>query len=298
MVMVNKNVSTEYSKRINSVINFIVENSSEELTLDKLAGIANYSPFHFQKIFKELIGESPKQFIIRVRLENAAHSLIVHRHLSITEIALDSGFSSPSTFARAFKNYFGISADKLRNLPHKEYVGIRKAVNSKKQTHIDMAKVQKELVKGKSKISVMKFPSTKVAFINTSLTDTNKIQSSFENLLRFAEAHDIYTTNTKIIGIINPHSGLYQPAVTLSPTQVIPKDTNTTEIKGGKFAVCKIKGDTNKIFGAFHYIHDKWLPESAYRIKGHFAFEILTNNPLKKSYVNLGRELHVPIEPI
>jgi AraC family transcriptional regulator len=296
--MFNKNVPKEYSKRINSVINFIVENSSDELTLDKLADIANYSPFHFQKIFKELIGESPKQFIIRIRLENAAHSLIVHRHLSITEIALDSGFSSPSTFARAFKNYFGISADKLRSLPHKEYVSIRKAINSKRPTHINLTKIRKAIIKDKTKISVTKISTIKVAFVNTSLTDTNKIQSSFEKLLHFADAHDIYTTNTKIIGIINPHSGIYQPSISLSPTQIIPKDTNTTEIKGGKFAVCKIKGDTNNIFEAFHYFYDNWLPKSAYRIRGHFAFEILTEDPLKKSYINLDRELYVPIEPI
>lgn len=296
--MFDKHESKEYYKRINPVVNFIVENSCEDLTLNKLAAMANYSPFHFQKLFKELIGESPKQFIIRIRLENAAHSLIVHRHLSITEIALDSGFASPSTFARAFKNYFGISADKLRGLPHKEYRSIRKKIHSKGSIHPDLRKIQKEPVRDKNEISVRKTAAIKIAFINTSLTDSIKIQSCFEKLLRYADAHDIYTADTKIIGVINPHSGLYQAAISLAPTQLIPRDTSITEIKSGKFAVCKIHGETNAIFEAFHYIHDEWLPKSAYRIKGHYAFEILTENPLKKSYINLERELYVPIEAI
>lgn len=42
-------ISTEHKKKINAVINFIQQNPQEELSLAQLAGIANYSPFHFQK---------------------------------------------------------------------------------------------------------------------------------------------------------------------------------------------------------------------------------------------------------
>lgn len=111
----------------------MLKNLNEELTLQKLAGIANYSPFHFQKIFKQEIGESPKQYIIRMRLENAAHSLFVYRHRSITEIALDSGFASNATFARAFKNYFGFSAEEFRKLSPKEKVNLSQYERSKKK---------------------------------------------------------------------------------------------------------------------------------------------------------------------
>ena len=295
--MFNKNVPKEYTKRINSVVNFIIKNSNDELSLAKLADIANYSPFHFQKIFKDVMGESPKQFIIRIRLENAAHSLIVHRHLSITEIALDSGFASPATFARAFKNYFGISADELRNLPPKEHIVIRQSINAKRNTQIEITKYDAEYTKKKLSVTVTKIPSFHVAFINTPLSDTKKIQENYEKIIHFADAHDIFTYDTKFIGIINPHSGLYQTAFSFSSVQSIPKDIHTTEIEGGKFAVCKINGDTPQIFRAFHSLYENWIPKSAYRIKGHFAFEILLQNPLKKSYSNIERELYIPIEP-
>src|SRR6266511_1496621 len=77
-----KNIPKEYSKSINAAINFILNNLNEELSLKKLAKVANYSPFHFQKIFKQTTGESPKHFITRMRLETAAHLLIMHNYKS------------------------------------------------------------------------------------------------------------------------------------------------------------------------------------------------------------------------
>src|SRR6266536_2236022 len=65
----DKEIPKEYSKRMNEVINFILINLKEDLPLEKLAAVANYSPFHFQKIFKQVTGESPTQFIIRSRLK-------------------------------------------------------------------------------------------------------------------------------------------------------------------------------------------------------------------------------------
>src|SRR5882762_5047940 len=114
--MKEKEFPKEYTNRINEVINFILKNLTDDLPLEKLAKVANYSPFHFQKLFKEVVGESPKQYIIRMRLETAAHFLIMHRYKSVTEVSLDCGFSSPATFARAFKNYFDITAEELRTI--------------------------------------------------------------------------------------------------------------------------------------------------------------------------------------
>ena len=298
-MMFNKNIPKEYSKRINAVVNFILKNPKEELSLNKLSGIANYSPFHFQKIFKQVTGESPKQFIIRVRLENSAHFLITHRHKSITEIALDSGFASPSTFARAFKNYFGISADELRNFSPKEHITLRQSISSKKNTDIQFFanKYDTKYWEKNLKVETNKITSIRAIFVNTPLSDTNKIQDGYKKLIQSADAHELLTSDTKFIGIINPHAGLYQAGVTFQSHQLPPKDMNTTEIDGGKFAICKIKGDTTQTFHTFHAFYELWLPKSPYRIKQPYAFEILSQNPLTKPYYNIPREIYIPIEP-
>jgi AraC family transcriptional regulator len=298
-MMLNKEVQKEYSKRINAVVNFILKNPTGELSLSKLAGIANYSPFHFQKIFKQVTGETPKQFIIRMRLENSAHFLITHRQKSITEIALDSGLASPTTFSRAFKNYFGISADELRNLSLKEHIAFRQSLNLKKNTdfHFLTEEHDPKYWTKNLKVTVNKITSIRAVFVNTPMLDKNKFQEGFRKIIQQADAHDLLTSETKFIGIINPHIRLYQAAVTLQSYQSPSKNMSTTEIEGGKFAVFKLTGDIRQTFQAFHAFYELWLPQSPYRIKQSYAFEILSKNPLTKPYSNIEREIYIPIEP-
>ena len=93
----------EYISRINRVIDYIEANIDKDLSLTSLAKIANFSPFHFHRIFRAMVGETLNGFILRIRLEKAAARLLDHPKESITEIAFDCGFSGSATFARAFR---------------------------------------------------------------------------------------------------------------------------------------------------------------------------------------------------
>jgi AraC family transcriptional regulator len=116
---------------IRNVKEYIQENLFEDLSLKKMAELANYSPFHFQRIFKHYTGESPKQYVIRLRLEQIARNLRTFQNTTVSELSGKSGFSSLSTFSRAFKKYFGISAQEYRQLSEVEYRMFCKT-NSKK----------------------------------------------------------------------------------------------------------------------------------------------------------------------
>jgi len=110
----NRYLREEYVARINRVIDFIDRNLREELSLQKLALVAHFSPFHFHRIFRAIVGEPLNQFIQRIRLEKAAAHLFEWPKKSITDIAFDCGFTSSSSFARAFKDYFHMSATEWR----------------------------------------------------------------------------------------------------------------------------------------------------------------------------------------
>ena len=109
-----KNQRAEYTARINRVIDHIDRNLQHELTLAELAGVANFSRFHFHRIFSAMVGEPLNQFIQRIRIEKAASQLGEHPDKPITSIALDCGFSSSAAFARAFKHRFEMSASDWR----------------------------------------------------------------------------------------------------------------------------------------------------------------------------------------
>jgi AraC family transcriptional regulator len=105
----------EYAERIRAVLNYIDTHLAEEMSVETLAGVACFSVFHFHRLFTAMMGESLSAYIRRLRLEWAANNLEAYREMSVTEIALNCGFSSSATFARAFKQHFGLSASAWRN---------------------------------------------------------------------------------------------------------------------------------------------------------------------------------------
>jgi len=106
---------TEYEKRVNRVIDHVRQHLADELTLAALARVAAFSPFHFHRVFHAITGETLFEFIQRQRIEKAAGALLSGRDRSVLEVALDHGFSSAATFARAFRAHFGMSATQWRS---------------------------------------------------------------------------------------------------------------------------------------------------------------------------------------
>jgi len=98
----------DYVDRINRAIDHIMRNLAEPLQLDAVAQVACFSPFHFHRIFRALVGETVHAFVKRVRLETALHRMAHHPDASLTDVALECGFSSSSDFSRSFRAQFGV----------------------------------------------------------------------------------------------------------------------------------------------------------------------------------------------
>jgi AraC family transcriptional regulator len=79
----------------------------QPLGLEDVSRAAGFSPFHFHRIFKALLGEPLNQFVKRQRLERALHLMSHAPGRSLTDVALDCGFASSSDFSRSFKQHFG-----------------------------------------------------------------------------------------------------------------------------------------------------------------------------------------------
>jgi AraC family transcriptional regulator len=79
----------------------------EDLSLGALSARAALSPAHFQRAFQALIGETPKKYVARLRLERAAFRLLI-QDATLLDIALDCGFQNHETFTRAFRRRFGM----------------------------------------------------------------------------------------------------------------------------------------------------------------------------------------------
>jgi AraC family transcriptional regulator len=99
----------DYVDRVNRAIDYITANLSDSLKLEDVARAAHFSPFHFHRIFRSLVGETLHDFVKRVRCERALHLMSHRGQRSLTEIALACGFASSSDFSRSFRQQFGVS---------------------------------------------------------------------------------------------------------------------------------------------------------------------------------------------
>jgi AraC family transcriptional regulator len=97
----------DYVERMNRAIDHILRNLAEAPRLDQVSQAAGLSPFHFHRVFKSFTGETLNQFVKRLRLERALYLMSHAPGRSLTDVALDCGFSSSSDFSRSFKQHYG-----------------------------------------------------------------------------------------------------------------------------------------------------------------------------------------------
>jgi AraC-like DNA-binding protein len=87
--------------------------SSEAVDLDAVARYVGLSPFHFLRLFSRVIGATPHQYLVRLRLQHAAR-LLAEGERTITDVALDVGFADLSNFVRTFHRACGASPRDFR----------------------------------------------------------------------------------------------------------------------------------------------------------------------------------------
>lgn len=95
-------------QQMNQVTDFIRTHLTENLSLEELAQQVGFSPYHFARLFRQATGESPHQFVLRQRIEKAQR-LLKKTSLSLTQVALESGFANQSHLTQVFKRHFGLT---------------------------------------------------------------------------------------------------------------------------------------------------------------------------------------------
>jgi AraC family transcriptional regulator len=95
------------------VVRAIRHRSTDGATLDGLASRAGWSPFHLHRAFRAMVSETPKQYTLRLQLQQAATRLASSDD-SVLDVALGAGFNSHEVFTRAFRRYFGVTPANYR----------------------------------------------------------------------------------------------------------------------------------------------------------------------------------------
>lgn len=107
------NLSEREGKRMEQVLQFLVEESHRQLTLEEVASVANMSREAFCRFFKERTRKTLVTFLNELRLSNACQALL-HSDQTIASIAFTCGFANLSHFNRVFIKTIGITPREFR----------------------------------------------------------------------------------------------------------------------------------------------------------------------------------------
>ncbi len=285
-------------RQINRVVHYIDHHLNEDLSLNRLASVSTYSPYHFQRLFKGNIGETPAGYVKRLRLEQAAHMLIYEPQLPVTEIALRCGFSTPSYFTYSFNAYFQISPKSWREGAYLERFP-REYLNSKKSkpfsTKVKEFHHEESYNKFKwldlSKVKTVYFPECQTVNRYHRGSYIEGIPETWQDLYRFGNARNLIEESPLIFGvpksnpyITPPEKNRYECRIAVNHGNCIEEGEDLMHFRGGRHVVYEFDEpvhyrERGKLIECYSELYSYWLPQSGYRYLGNpvelIGFEVV-----------------------
>ena len=292
--------TTEYQERIGAVLRYIAAHLDEPLSLDVLAEVAGFSPYHFHRIFAAMVGEPVGSYVRRLRLDGAARQLLMHSARPVTEIALDVGYETPSAFAKAFRQHYGISPSRFRQSRGRSarpawqpvpltarYTARRFVMQSEIRTTTDRRVLY----------------ARRCGMKDGNMSEA--AQDAFGTLMQFAHQRGIGDKWTECLAIYPDDPQSVAPdQVRIDAGLVLPQpvevqtngDVGLQTLPGGRVAVFLHTGPYSKLGKTWDAIYRDWLPSSGKTPRDVPPYELYVDDPEHTPEAELRTEIHVPIE--
>lgn len=277
----------EYQKRINIVLEYINNRLDEDLDLNKLAAISNFSPYHFHRIISGSLGEPLKAYITRLRVETAA-KLLRYTDLSIENIAYNVGYEMPSSLSKAFRSFYDITPGEYR--ADKNYTIMRPVL-----LHPDLKLRSPKIVERETE---------KAIYIRLlgNYADLD-YPGTWQRLWQYVKDEKLYSAGIEHIGMYHDDPKVTEIdklrtdiCLTIKRPAKAKGEIGVKEIAGDKYAVFTYEGPYDNLGIVYDTIFTVWLPESGFELRNIPMFEKYMNDPSKTNPEKLRTEIHIPIE--
>ncbi len=290
-----------YQERILRVLTYIQRHLDEPLDLNELAAIAYFSPFHFHRIFRGLVGESLMDHIRRLRLERAVHRLRTTGR-SILDIALEAGYETHESFTRAFRSQFGLAPSSAREgvrLTGPE--GHRSGIHYQPRGEIPKFK---PLTQGGAAmdVKIVKRQPARVAYVRH-VGPYQECEEAWHKLCAWAGPRGILKPGAVMIGIsyddpevTPPEKIRYDACVTVDGPVEPEGEVGVQTLKGGDYAMTVHQGPYEKLIETYNRIFGEWAPRSGRVVSSDPCLEVYLNDPHRTEPDRLRTEIYVPLE--
>jgi len=311
----------EYMARINRVIDYIEKNLNEDITLEKIAQIACFSPFHFHRIFSTLTNETLNSFVQRLRIEKAARQLSNDKTVSISEIADKCGFGSVAHFSRTFRKYFGLTAKEFRETEKAIFSidGFYYSKNGQVTRKINQTgpdfKGQlcgdnlnqfnhSKFIIMDTKIEIKEMPEFNVVYCRHT-GSFNQIGKAYEKLIKWAAPRGLVRfPETKTITVYHDDPAITEieqvrqsACITVDNDVQAEGEFGKMTLASGKYAVGHFEIDEKGFEKAWNTMC-LWFTESGYQPRDGYPYELYYNSPEEDANGKFVLDICIPVKTL
>lgn len=273
----------DYAVRIERVSGHIARNLDQPLDLARLAAVACFSPYHFHRLYRLVLGETPDQTVRRLRLHRSAAALSRNEG-PLARIARETGYGSAEAFSRAFAAAYGQPPATYR---------AKRASPPAAPGAPEITDMYEVTVKHFAGLSLAGLPHR---------GDYQAIGSTFERLYAWAAPRGLLGPGTRVFGVYYddpasvPAADLRSfAAISVDPGFVPEGEIELVALAAGEVASVVHKGPYAELETAYRHLYAQWLPSSGREPADRPCFEEYLNDPRQHPPTEWLTEVFLPL---
>ncbi|AXK49450.1 AraC family transcriptional regulator [Aliarcobacter trophiarum LMG 25534] len=286
-----KSTYEKRAKIANDVMNYVYKYIDTNINIDELSLELKISKFHLHRVFKEEFGKNIYESIKSIRLEKAANLLITNKFSTITEISKMTGYSSQTSFLRAFKQRFSMTPKEWKQGGYKEYSNkIVEKISTNNQV-IDFSSIEPVIVK---------MPEIKGYYIRHKGYDKS-IKKSWQKLQTWIYTNEIKSYKQMALHhdnpIITPLEECQYIAIVVLEEEKVLEDLSlpTLDVPKGIYAKFSLNGKYGDVIKLIQWVYHVWLINSGYETTTNPSYTIYHKNHFLSEDKEFILDFYLPI---
>jgi AraC family transcriptional regulator len=290
-----------YTDAVRRVIEHVASHLGEALALETLAEQACLSPFHFHRVFRGMVGETPLELVRRLRLERAAWRLL-HADTPVTAIAFEAGYETHEAFTRAFRASYADSPSGFR-----KRTGMRIELAAPNGVHFSADGQPHQFIPRDSggrnmHVEIRHYPALRVGTVRH-VGPYLQINHAFARLGELAAPARLFERpGAQMVALFyddpdtTPAEQLRSDAgVVVAPDVELPNGLAERHIAAGDYASTTHVGPYETLGDTWARFMGEWLPASGRRIGDGVSYEVYHNTPMDTPKEQLRTEIRIPL---
>ncbi len=258
---------------VNKTMSYIYKHIDSSINIDELASNFKVSKKHLHQIFKEQLDINIYESIKSIRLQKASNLLLTNKYSSITQIANMCGYSSQSSFIKAFKQRFEQTPKEWRNGGYELYSNtiLKNSLLKDSLPNFDTTKVR-----------IVKTEDKPIYYIRQKGYIVEEAKQKWQQLQAWIYTNNI--DNYEQIGIyhdnpaITPHNKCFYIAAVSPLNKILNTNMPSNILEGGLYATFDIYGGDREAAWFIKWAYHKWLPTSGFETTTDPSFLIMHKN--------------------